>query len=177
MKKWLVIFTAIVMMMGMAFTAQAATTDTFTITITINFIDINLRVYDDSGDYASWGIGQVVVSSANSMIEAAGIMIDNTSNVAVDIESWVGDSGSWTLAGAIGADTYTLAAKTFAAPQTAPDMTGEVAITQTASPGADITTGLAATTDQWIYYTLTAPSSVTSGLQNTITVTIAATAS
>ncbi|MEW6095092.1 MAG: hypothetical protein AB1567_01005 [bacterium] len=165
--------------------AEAATTDTFQITITINFIDMNLEDYLNA-DYGTWAIGQVAPSSVNTMAANGGgageegILVDNNSNVSVDIECYVGDSGSWTLGAAIGADTYTLEAKDFAAWEVGPSpdfSSGVTQITATASPGNDIQTGLAANTDTYLYYRLTAPSSVSSGAQNTITVTVAATAS
>ncbi|MEW5766709.1 MAG: hypothetical protein AB1797_03655 [bacterium] len=163
--------------------AEAATTDTFQITITVNYISINL-LNQAGADYGTWAIGQVATSTASTMdsnnggVGDEGIQVDNTSNVAIDIESYVSNTDGWTLGAAIGADQFTLAAKAFTAWQAGPtpNMTGAVSITQTAGPGADITTNLAANTDTYLYYTLTAPSSVTSGAQKTLTVTVDATA-
>lgn len=163
-------------------TAEAATTDTFQITITVKYISINL-LNQAGADYGTWAIGMVAASTPSTMDSNAGgsgdegILVDNTSNVAIDIKSYVNDPAGWTLGAAIGADQFTLEAKAFTAWQTGPtpNMTEAVQITQIASPGADITTNLAANTDTYLYYRLTAPSSVTSGAQKTLTVTVDAT--
>jgi hypothetical protein len=54
----------------MAGNAVAATNDTFTITVTCNFIGINLRAYDDGGDYTTWAIGQQATSASVTMTQA-----------------------------------------------------------------------------------------------------------
>ncbi len=177
MKRWLVLLTVIVMAVGITCTAQAALTDTFTITITVNYIGINLRDNGDTTDYTTWAIGQVATSTASTMTQAQGIKLVNTSNTTLFIRSYATNTLSWTLAAAIGADTYKLEAKSFDASQASPDMTGAVDITATASQGNVIKSSLAAGTNQWIYYRLTAPSSVTSPNANAITVTVEATLS
>ena len=155
-------------------TAYAATTDTFQITVTCNFLSINLRVYDDSGDYTTWAVGQKAENTATTMTEAQGILVDNTSNASTDLSAWVStQAAAWTNAASAGADQYKLEMKCFAATQTTPDLsTGTTVITSTGTPGEDIKTGLAATTDQFAYCKFTTPTSTTSGAQQTITVTI-----
>ncbi len=177
MKRWLVFLTVIVMAVGITCTAQAALTDTFTITITVNYIGINLRNNGDTADYTTWAIGQVATSAASTMTQAQGIKLVNTSNVALNVASFAANTLSWSLAAAIGADTYKLEAKSFDASQASPDMTGAANILTTSSPGTNFKSNLAVSTNQWVYYRLTAPSSVTSPTANTITVTIEATAS
>ncbi len=162
---------------------EAATNDSFTITITVNYIGIVLQD-QSAADYTTWAIGAVTGGSTNTMasnnggVGDQGIQVVNTSNYATDIECWVSNAGSWSVGGAPGVDTFTLSAKAFDAWQAgpAPDMTAAVAITATASPGADIKTNLASATNTFLYYELGAPTEVSSPAQNTITVTVAATA-
>jgi len=161
-------------------TAQAGTTDTFQITVTCNFLSINLRNTGDTADYTTWAIGQKAESTATTMIQADGIKVINTSNAATDLSAWVStQAAAWTNQSAAGADQYKLEMKCFAATQASPDLsTGAFTITTTSTPGDDIKTSLAATTDQWAYVKFTTPTSTTSGSEQTITVTIlAATAS
>jgi hypothetical protein len=157
-------------------TAQAAVSDTFQITVTCNFLSINLRIYDDSGDYTTWAMGQKAENTPTTMTQAEGIMVDNTSNISTDLSAWVSTpAAAWTNQAAAGADQYKLEMKTFAATQPSPDLaSGTFTITSTSNPGNDIMTGLASTTDRWAYAKFTTPTSTTSGAQQTITVTVLA---
>ena len=175
MKKLLCIMFILGMVSGFwSASAGAATSDTFQITVTCNFIAINLRIYDDSGDYTTWAIGQTAVSTPTTMGQTDGIMVDNTANVATDLSAWVStQAANWTNAAAAGSDQYKLEMKCFASSQVTPDLsTGTFVITTTATPGTDIKTGLVALTDQWAYGKFTTPTATTSGDEQTITVTI-----
>jgi hypothetical protein len=165
--------------LGMVFwlgvsTAQAALTDTFQITVTCNFISINLRNYNDTGDYTTWAVGLQAENTPTTMTQTEGIMVDNTANIATDLSAWVStQAADWDNAASAGTDEYKLEMKCFASSQPSPDLSsGTFTITSTATPGNDIKTGLAATTDQWAYAKFTTPTSTTSGAQQTITVTI-----
>jgi hypothetical protein len=159
----------------MAPCATAATSDTFTITVTVNFIGINLRTYDDGGDYTTWALGQVNTSAAATMTEAQGVRITNTANVATDLSAWVTTTGPWTAAGSAGPDQYKLELKAYDATEATPDLSsGSTTITATSSTGDEFKTGLAANTNQWVYGKFTAPASTTVGTQQTVTVTILA---
>ncbi len=155
-------------------TAQAAATDTFQITVTCNFISINLRNTGDTVDYTTWGVGQNAVNTPETMIQADGIKVVNTANVATDLSAWVSTPATaWTNGAAAGADVYKLEMKCFDATQATPDLsTGTFTILTTATPGDDIKTALTANTNQWAYCKLTTPTSTTSGAEQTITVTI-----
>ena len=176
---------AILATAGFAGTAQAGTSDTFDITITVNYLEMSLK--DRAGlDYSAWAIGQVSTSSANVMASNAGaegdegIMVDNGSNVAVDVECYVSNTGgTWVLGGAIGDDQFKVEAKSFDAWQagTAPDMTDAVTITQTGSPGNDLAASVPVNTDKYLYYRFTAPVTTTSGAEQTIQMSVEVSAS
>jgi len=155
-------------------TAQADTTDTFNITVTCNFISINLKNYINSGDYTTWALGQKAENTPTTMTEIEGILVDNTSNVSTDLSAWVSAQASgWTNESSAGADQYKLEMKCFDASQSSPNLSsGTFTITSTGTPGNDIKTSLAATTDQWAYAKFTTPTSTTTGSEKTITVTI-----
>jgi hypothetical protein len=168
--KWIV---AVLLCGIIAPAAVAATSDTFTITVTCNFMGINLRTYNDGGDYATWAIGQQNTSASVTMTEAQGVMVVNTSNVATDVSAWVTTTGAWTAAGSAGPDQYKLELKAYDATQGTPDLgSGTTTITATSSTGDEFKTGLAANTNQWVYGKFTVPGSTTVGTQQTITVTI-----
>jgi hypothetical protein len=163
----------------MADSAVAASSDTFTITVTCRFLDIVLKTYDGGTDYTTWAIGAKNEGTATTMTEAQGIKLVNTSNVATNITAYVsGQAGSWTNAAAAGPNQYLLELKAYDATEATPDLgSGTTAVTSTAGPGESVKASLAATTDQWVYCKFTTPASTTSGAQQSITVTILATAS
>jgi hypothetical protein len=169
--KWVVVM----LLLGSAVSPGvfAATSDTFTITVTCNFMGINLRTYNDGGDYTTWAIGQQNTSASVTMIENQGIMVANTSNIATDVSAWVTTTGAWTAAGSAGPDQYKLELKAYDATETSPDLgTGSTTITATASTGDEFKTGLAAGISQWVYCKFTVPASTTVGTQQTLTVTL-----
>jgi hypothetical protein len=175
-KKWLV--TVLVLCYLGAGSAVAATSDTFQITVTCNFISINLRDNGDTTDYTTWAIGQQATSAAVTMAQADGILVDNTSNVATNLSAWISTPATnWAAASSAGADEYKLELKSFDATEATPDLSsGTTTITATSSTGDVFKSSLDATTDQWVYGKFTVPTSTTSGAQQTITVTILASA-
>lgn len=171
---------AIMLLCGiMAGSVAAATSDTFQITVTCDFIGIALRTYDDGDDYATWAIGQKGVGEAATMTEAEGIMVVNTANIDTNLSAWIStEAGAWTVGGAAGADTYKLELKAFGSSQVTPDLSADTtAITATSSTGDLFKATLAGSTDQWVYGKFTLPTSTSTGTQQTITVTILASAS
>jgi len=184
MKKWLVALLVLLFVSG-GLVAYAAQTDYFEITITVGYISIELLNHGGGG-YGPWAIGAVDESTITTM-EAwgdtgttEGVHVSNESNVAIDLSCWAGDSLTWTLAGAQGADQYTLAAtsETTWVDNSGPaDMSNATAITATSSPGDDVETGITAGAERYWFFNLGAPTSVGSGDQNTITVTIEASGS
>ncbi|MBU0630271.1 MAG: hypothetical protein KKC80_05065 [Candidatus Margulisbacteria bacterium] len=162
--------------------AQAATSDSFTITITVGFIGISLKDYN-LADYSTWAIGTVTGSSLNTMEAAGGvageegILLANLSNVAIDLAGFATNTNGWSL-GSQGVDAYILSARGFGAWQAAtyPNMVSAVSVTATSSPGTAIDPNISATTDRYIYFSVAAPTSVSVGGANTITVTLEATA-
>ncbi|OGC11185.1 hypothetical protein A3K48_01500 [candidate division WOR-1 bacterium RIFOXYA12_FULL_52_29] len=161
--------------------AQAATSDNFTITITVAFIGISLKDYA-AADYSTWAIGIVSTSSVATMESNSGsateegVQVVNDSNVAVDLAGYATNIAGWTL-GSQGADTYILSVKGFDAWQAAPypDMSGATSISATTSPGTSIVTNIPSGDDKYTYFSIAAPTSVTVGGANTITVTLEAT--
>ena len=166
--------------------AQSASADSFTITITVGYISMGLFRYNNA-DYTTWAIGAVAPSKVSTMDADSGgalekgILVSNESNVAVDLASFSTNTAAWALVtGTPAQNQYKLEAKAFTGWETSPypDMSsGAVAINTTVSPGTDIATGISAGADRYMYYRLTAPSSVTTGASNTITVTVEASGS
>jgi len=158
--------------------ALADTTDTFAITITCSFLSLNLRNYDDSGDYGTWAIGSKNTNVAATMVSTEGIMVVNTANVISKLSAWVStQAANWTNGGSAGADVYVLELKPFDSSQATPDLSsGTATIETTSDPGNDFKTGLAAITNQWVYAKFTTPTSTSTGAQQTITTTIKVTA-
>ncbi len=159
------------------------TESTFQITITVNFISIAL-LNRAGNPYGTWAIGQVapnILSTMNAGGGGAGdqgIRINNTSNFAINLSCYATNTASWALANAAGNNACVLQAKGFGSwePASGPDMsTGVVTITATAAPGNGVDSGVAANTDRYWYFRLHSPTEVTSGGQNTFTVTVRAT--
>jgi hypothetical protein len=159
-------------------------TDSFLITITVGFIGINLLDWT-GGDYGTWAIGEVGGSTlttmeANSGADASeqGVHVDNTSNIDITLAAYASNSLGWTLitGASPSLDEYRMRIDDFAAWQSAtyPDMASAIVITSEASPGETFSGTISSATDAYLYVDLVAPSEVTSGTQNTITVTIEA---
>lgn len=154
-------------------------TDTFQITITVNFLSIDLKDRAGAG-YTTWAVGQVATSSTNLMDSNSGaagdegILVDNTSNEAVDLFCYATNTASWTLGSSVGSDQCVLKAKAFTGWQASPnpDMGSAVTVTSTSAPGEEVQDNLAASTDSYFYYSLQAPSVCTTGGENTFTVTV-----
>jgi len=158
------------------------TTDTFQITITVNYISIAL-LNQAGNDYVTWAIGQVAPNTPSTMNAGGGgagdqgVRINNTSNFAINLSCYATNTAGWTLATAAGNNTCILQAKGFGSwePASGPDMSGAVAITNTAGPGNGVDSGVAANTDRYWYFRLHSPTEVTANVQNTFTVTVRAT--
>ena len=155
---------------GLTTTARAATTDTFTITVTVNYIEMELRNTTDTADYTTWAIPQMALAASGPMADASGVLVDLlTTNANVDIKTHVSDEGAaWTLNATPGADIFSLIVSGTTA-TTAPDWdpsisvtTGTLAIVEGASPAAS----------NYLYYKFYSPTSVGTGAQQTITVTV-----
>lgn len=184
-KKWVVglLLLAAVVAGGVGI-AQAATSGNFTITITVNYIAVALLA-QGGGAYGTWAIGSVNGSTVSTMesnewgLGDQGVRVANTSNVSIDLATYATNTRGWALHGTTPAEDRCVlkATSEASAPaDTYPDMSGAAAVTATGSPGTNIALEVAATTDQYLYYSLTAPTSVTNPAANTITVTVEATA-
>lgn len=166
------------LILGMVFwlgvgSAQAVTTDNFSITVTCSYLSINLRNYTDTADYSTWAIGTVAENTPSTMTEAQGILLDNNANASTNISAYVSSQGAdWTVDSAAGADKYKLELKSFDATQGSPDLSSGTTVLNASNPGPTIKSGLAASTNQFIYCKFTTPTSTTSGNQQTITVTV-----
>jgi hypothetical protein len=174
-RKWKLVL--LLLCCAMAGNAVAATSDTFTITVTCDFIGIDLQVYNSTDPYGTWALGQLAVgASAVTMTEAQGIKLVNTANVSTDISAYVSSqAASWTNAAAAGANQYKLELKAFGTTQGTPDLSSATVPIVTADPGDDVKTGLAGSTNQFIYGKFTVPTSTTSPAQQTIVVTLLST--
>lgn len=180
MKKVLTIFLLIGLILGgVVWVAHAATSDTFNITITVAYISIELK--DRAGnDYTTWAIGTVNQGAVSTMDANGGdpgdkgILVSNESNVAIDLACWATNTLNWTLGSTPGENQCVLRARGFDNWQSGPypNMDGATTITATSSPGNTVDSNITNGDDRYWYYDLTAPTSVTSGAQNTFTVTI-----
>jgi hypothetical protein len=190
MKKLLNVFLVLCLGVGLSVgvinAAQAATTDFFQITVTVGYISISLVDYAGA-NYTTWAIGALSTSGVATMAANGGsagelgIMVSNESNVNIDLSSFATNSLGWTLVtGTPSANEYRLRAKAFAAWEAGPLpnlSTGATAIAATSSPGTSFVTGIGSGAERYTYYQFTAPSSVSTGGSNTITVTVEATGS
>jgi len=183
---FLVLCLGVEVSVGVINAAQAATTDFFQITVTVGYISISL-LDRDSANYTTWAIGSLSASSVATMtansgsgLTEKGILVSNESNVSIDLGSYATNSLGWALvSGTPGANEYRLKADGFAGWQSAtyPNMASATTITATSSPGTEYDTGVSANTPSYHYYQFAAPSSVSTGGSNTITVTVEATGS
>ncbi|MGB9613202.1 MAG: hypothetical protein ACPL4K_03385 [Candidatus Margulisiibacteriota bacterium] len=183
--KKILAFVGILVLAGFLFykAIWAATSDTFTITITVAYISIELKDYAGN-DYDTWAIGTVgggaisTMDANNGGPGEQGIKVSNESNVAIDLSSYATNTLSWTLESSPGENQYVLRAKGFDTWQASsePTMSSAVTILSNSDPGTNVETNVSASTHRYWYYDLTAPTSVTSPSQNTITVTIKASA-
>jgi len=155
--------------------AEADTTDTFTITVTCNFIEINLRNTGDSADYSTWALGTVATSSTTAMTTGDGVkVVLGTTSQTIDIQSHVSNQGSaWTIASAAAANVYKMDCMgTDAA--AVPTWTDATVLTTSTLDIKDVTS---VSTDQYLYYRFYAPTSVITGAEQTITITVTGVAS
>lgn len=156
--------------------AEADTTDTFTITVTCNFIEIVLKDTPGTSDYTTWALGTVALSNVSTMTSGQGVrVVLGTTSQNVDIQSKGATSSpdSWTIAASAGSNVYKLIC----------DGTNEAAVTDFSSATTlttdyqDINNATATQADRYLYYKFTAPSTVSTGSQQTITISVQAIAS
>jgi hypothetical protein len=154
--------------------AEAAETDTFNITITCQYIEITLKQTDESTSYDTWAIGTVATSSDNEMAAGDGIYVDRgTTSINIDLQGKVTtDATDWSIGGSAGADTYALKGEGTIG-SGAVDFSSATALD--ASEYKDIHDATDVSANHWLYFELLAPTSTTTGSEQTITVTIKAT--
>jgi len=181
MRDWkkVIIFLLVVVLGGALLykTIWAADSDSFNITITVAYISIELKDHNDA-DYSTWAIGPVSGGAISTMDATTnGVKVSNESNVAIDLSSYASNTLGWTLGSSSGSDQYVLRVATFGSWQSSgPDMSSAITILTTSDPGTTVESNVTAITHRYWYYELTAPTSVSSPNQNTITVTVKATA-
>ncbi len=182
-RMWIFLVLFAMVFLSISHKSYAQTTDTFQITITVQYLAINL-LNQGATNYTTWAIGSSIApSSANSMagnsggVGDQGVQVDNTSNVQTKLQCRVStEATNWTIGGSIGADTYKLEAEAFNAWQSSGFTwgTGHGIVVLTTS-AQDIWGTMAASTDQYVYFRLTAPSSTSTPNQQTITVELSGT--
>jgi hypothetical protein len=161
--------------------AEADTTDTFTITVTVQFMEMQIVAHDAEWDgtaYTTWALSTMATSATKTMTETEGVkVVLGTTSQTVDIQSHVSDQGAaWTVGSEAAAGVYAIMAKGFAATQATPDVTGG---TQLTTEALDVTgaTAVEDGADTWLYYDFDSPTSVATGEEQTITITVAIEAS
>jgi len=180
----------LLLILGMAVTAMAipniaeADDDTFTITVTCGFVELTLKLADDSAAYTSWPIGTVATSATPAMIGGTGTEANKcilanvgTSSSAATLSAQItGAATNWTdHATTIGEDVYVL--KMDSDPGYTLPATWTDTIVSASDTNLTNATGIAAGTDSYLFCQFLAPSSTTTGSQQTITITITITAS
>ena len=157
--------------------ASAATSATFNITVTVNFMEMQIVQHDQAWDgttYTAWGIGSMATSSTNTMAQTDGVkVVLGSTSQTLDIQSHVSDEGTaWTVAAAADANQYAIMAKGYDATQASPSV---AAGTQLTTSALDVigATAVASGADRWLYYDFDSPTSVGTGTQQTIVITIA----
>ena len=180
----------LLLILGMAVTAMAipniaeADDDTFTITVTCGFVELTLKLSNGTGDYSSWPIGTVATSATPAMIGGAtgaantSILADvGTSSSAATLSAQItGAATNWTdHATTIGEDVYVL--KMDSAQISTLVNTWTDTIVSASDKDLTGATAVAAGDDSFLFCKFLAPSSTTTGSQQTITITITITAS
>lgn len=157
-----------------------AAEDSFQITISVAYISISLKDWQGN-DYATWAIGTVNPGSISTMEANSGgsteegIDVSIEANVTMDIYCYATNTQGWTLSTTPGNKQYVLRIGDFLSwqPTGYPDMSGAATITAESSPGTRVVENVPpSTTHRYSYFDLTAPTTVDSAAQNTITVTI-----
>jgi hypothetical protein len=175
-------FLVLLFFLGLAATFMVATpvfaaeSDLFYITVTISHIDIALK--DENGNpYGTWEVGVVGLDTTSTMAADGGgsleegVWVDNSSNVPIYLTCSATNTLGWAFSGTSGSDQCVLLEKTFATWEAGPlpDMTGATQITGTPTT---IVTDEAVGVDEYLYYSLTTPTAVSSYSPNTFTVTV-----
>ena len=157
--------------------ASAASSATFNITVTVNFLEMQIVQYDQAWDgttYSAWGIGGMATSSTSTMAEADGVkVVLGSTSQTIDIQSYVSNEGAaWTVDTTAAADKYAIMAKGYNATQASPSVASGTQLTTSAQDVTDAT-AIASGADTWLYYDFDSPTSVATGTQQTIVITVA----
>ena len=141
------------------------------------FMEMQIVQYDQAWDgttYTAWGIGSIATSTTNTMAEADGVkVVLGTTSQTIDIQSHVSTQGAdWTVDATAAADKYAIMAKGYDANQASPSVASGTQLTTSAQ---DVTgaTAVASGADTWLYYDFDSPTSVGTGAQQTIEITVA----
>jgi hypothetical protein len=163
-------------------TAYAAQTENISVTVTIQNLSISLSSN-------TWAIGTVTAASTTQMTEADDITVTNDGNVDEDFTLELTDPAAWTSGAAPGADVYTMSGLFCGAgdaPGGADFEAADVITTATQTATATIfgyaggsadgvSVSAASSVDLWLEFQ--APTSSSSFIEQTITVTVGAVAS
>ena len=173
MKRYIVVLLlAVLLAGGMGVKAYAAENDSFTITAQVNStLAIVCKKLDGVTAYGTWAVGAKALSTATSMTSAQGVMILNTSTVAINLAGTAGGSSSWNADTSAGVNKYLLK-------MTAPLLAAQEPTFGTA---AAVVTGIALgsidtpATNAYLYGEFTTPTASTSGQSQSMSVMITAT--
>jgi len=157
--------------------ASAASSGTFNITVTVNFMEMQIVQYDQAWDgttYTAWAIGSIATSVTSTMTESDGVKVAlGSTSQTIDIQSYVSNEGAaWTVDATAAADKYAIMSKGYSATQVSPSVASGTQLTTSAQ---DVTgaTAVASGADTWLYYDFDSPTSVATGAEQTIVITVA----
>lgn len=154
-KKMLICMTALALIAGVAMKAEAALSDDITVTVTLQ--NISVSVSPDT-----WPMGTVAASSVITQSCTA----TNGGNVNEDLDIKVTDSNDWAAAAAAGANQFAMDFQ----------LSGGSTWTNITTGGVDLVDPLAPGTQDFTLR-FTAPDAGSAYAQQTITVTVSASAS
>lgn len=152
-----------------------AVEDNFTITVSVEYLEINLRTADDSGDYGVWDIGgPVAAGSQHTMTIGSGgdhVLVDNNCNTVMDFSAYSSDATTWAPGLAAGDEVYLLEG---GKGDVGAEPGAYTTFDDASSPGDVYAAGEPAFTNHHFYARLTVPTIVADGNTHTITVAIVA---
>ena len=158
----------VMVLVGLALSAYA-TGSNFGISSEVHStLSISCVQYDGSTAYGTWSVGSKALSTAATMTTAQGVMIKNTSTVAVTLSAAAAATAAWTAGSDIGANTYKLELKTVPSIPGSVDMSGAAVVT------AGTGLGSLGTADGYVFARVTFPSASTTATKQNMTVTITA---
>jgi hypothetical protein len=167
-----------------AFTSSTGAAQTADIDVTVTIQNLSISLSSNT-----WAIGTVTAGSTTQMTEADDITVTNDGNVDEDFTLELTDPAAWTSAAAPGADIYTMSGlycgggdapggADFGAEDvlTTATQTATATIFGYAGGSADgVSVGAGSSVDLWLEFQ--APTSSSSFVEQTITVTVGAVAS